>query len=173
MKLLPVCILESNELIMIDERGSLYTFCPVTQDRIDEMNTVEYLKENYGYVYEESGSDQTEEEYFEGWIETEVNYGSKHFVTQDDSYIHMIDDSIKDDFGYEVITFECTGSGGGIYLGMKPTKIYEHKILGELISDLKKRARAKKEQKKLEAALEKVKATKHWSGLMVITGGAA
>lgn len=91
------------------------TFVGVTQREIDDRNDLETVKDSYGYIWQEAVKDGTttdsQDDYIQGLIDSEVNYGGKYFFAQDDSYIYDIPDSIKKMHFDGCETFECIGGG--------------------------------------------------------------
>lgn len=104
---------ELNGLPFHGATGS--SFVGVTQGQIDERNDLETVKDSYGYLWQEAVKDGTttesQDDYIQGLIDSEVTYGDKHFFGHDDSYIYDIPDSIKKMHFDGCETFECIGGG--------------------------------------------------------------
>ena len=88
-------------------------FVPVSQDEIDERNNFENVAENYGYLWQEAVESgctiDSQEDYLQAMIDDTLMYNE--FFGQDNSYVHLIPDSIKKEYFSEYITFTCTGGG--------------------------------------------------------------
>lgn len=120
-------ITKHGELIMVDYffsdtmngkpfHGATGTrFVPISQEEIEARNELEYVKDVYGYLWAEAvASGQTkesEDEYIQSLIDSELNYGEGMFLGHDTSYICHIPDSIKDKYFENCETFECVGGG--------------------------------------------------------------
>jgi hypothetical protein len=180
----PVCITEYHELIMIDDSGRLTEFRPITQGYLDEVNTVEYLKDNYGYLWSEGDQTQTEDEYFQNMLDA-LQWEEGLYIGHDTSYTHQIPSDL--DSGYsDHVGWECTGSGSSyIWPGTKVLKAFDQKLVDQLLAagvkekkerDIKEKAfkALKKQQKMLEKA--GARAVETWKGptavWYVITGEA-
>lgn len=88
---------------------------PITQEYIDSMNSLDYAKDNYDYLWRESvASNITEkslDEYIEDLIaETRCNTDSE-YVGHDTSDIHLVPEDIKEKYFPEAATFKCIGGG--------------------------------------------------------------
>lgn len=95
--------------------GAQYAeFAPISQDYIDEMNEIDRLKDEYDYLWREAvASKQTEcslEEYMQDIIDENEANGS-YFLGHDDSYIHDIPESFKEEYFPDAVTFQCIGCG--------------------------------------------------------------
>lgn len=169
----PIAISKNDELIMMNSNGRLYTFTPVTQDYIDDLNDLDNIKDTYGYMWDEMADYRKAEydnemEYYQGIIDSSSGY----YLGHDDSYIGSICDSLKSHFDYKVITWECVSSGGDLYY-KDFKKVFDQTIVDELIKKRKKNEQSLKANKKLEKIMKKNKAIKHWSGFYLIKNEAA
>lgn len=125
-------ITEHDEIIMLDKtfEGTMYgkpfcgavgtSFAPVTQEYIDERNDLDFLMEEYSYLWEESGSDQTLEEYMQDIIDG-YQYEDGYFLGHDTSYIERIPEDFKEKHFPDAETFECIG-GGRMFRAKDDTK---------------------------------------------------
>lgn len=122
-----VAITKRGELVMVNElfidtlnnepfhgaTGSI--FIPISQDEIDERNDLDAVKESCGYLWTEAVKDgnttESYDDYMQGLIDSEVNYGDRLFLGHDTSHVYDIPDVIKKTHydGYE--SFECVGGG--------------------------------------------------------------
>jgi hypothetical protein len=122
-----VAITKTGELVMVNNlfsdtlnnepfhgaTGAIFT--PISQDEIDERNDLDAVKKLYGYLWTEAIKDgnttDSYDDYMQGLIDSEVNYGDGLFLGHDTSYIYDIPDVIKKTHFDDAESFECVSGG--------------------------------------------------------------
>lgn len=120
---------EYNEIVAIAESGEVYmlnyvfdhgdgfrgatgtVFVPFYQDYADERNDFERIKEEYGYLWQESVAAGNCEDSLYDFIQGLIETSDGDFFGHDDSSVHLIPDDFKTYYYPECLGFECVGGG--------------------------------------------------------------
>lgn len=92
---------------------------PVTADEVEERRDLEYVKDVYGYLWQEAVADGSTEISLNEYIEDIIFYCDGHFPGHDDSDIEHLDDDFISTYFPDAETFECVGGGRCFSTNMK------------------------------------------------------
>lgn len=102
---------------------------PVSQDYIDERNDIDSIIDNYGYLWTEAVASGTTTDSEEDYMQAVVDSSEGYFLGHDESDVHHIKDSFKDEHFPDAETFECIGGGRIFDRGMKFKTVLRQDLL--------------------------------------------
>lgn len=141
-------ITEHDEIIYVDSfhwNGvSCNSFTPVSKEDIELRNDIDNLKDNYGYLWQESVAQGTTEESLNDFIDAIVEQSEasgQYFVGHDDSHIYDITEDDKELIAThfnidpeDIETFECIGVGTEYISNIKLKTVFNQELYDQALA---------------------------------------